>query len=407
MKHLTTLILTLFASNLLSEELSNVTDEETLNAIMALTPQGNIPSFVRGATAAGVGTFINVPSPTNPVVDIAVQQWWIINPNTNNVLRIYNLDDWGETDWMFPTNEPVVFFAYAASNVVINTCIGEGIVARMNQAEREQLMFPLADRSWFRVSRDNGLVYDFTTNFWHHTRVNPNMTNQYELLRDTYRDMTPEQSWRVMADAGAGLETLFYFSSESYLADKRNDPLLHEDSKNFLIGRLIDKYRWGWDANDVFSAPDTATLYIAASNFTAQALTVWRTHDTARIISFAQNAVSTNITPETLLFRGIVAYYLENDFNATTNLTHSAGLIVLENRAYTLEQKGLSLGLEDMFSQMNVHPIFVRNFGKMVGFEGQSLEDLLEWQYSESSVFAKFGGEFPFGNTFKILFKKE
>ena len=406
MKNITALILTLFASNIFSEELSNISNEEIWDAITVWTPQGNIPSFVRGATAAGVGVFINVPSPTNPVVDIEVQNWWTTNPSTNNALRIYSIDDWGETNWIFPTNVPVVFFANAASNVVINTCIGEDIVARMSQTEREQLIFPLADRSWFRVSRDNGLMYEFTTNLWQHMRVNPNTTNQYELLRDSYRDITPEQSWRVIADADAGIDALFQTVPEVFLVEKRNDPLLHTDQRDTAVSVLINRHGWEWGKDGVLHAPDRTAIndmFIAASNFTAQALAVWKTHDTARIVSFAQTAVATNATPTSLLFRGIVAYYLEDDFATTTNLIHSASILLRENRAYSFNQKGVFHIATDLLCEMHLRPEVIQTFDKNYNFEGKPLKHFVEEHFSNINIFEKFSGEFPFSNTLKLL----
>jgi hypothetical protein len=84
-----------------------------------------------------------------------------------------------------------------------------------------------------------------------------------------------------------------------------------------------------------FCAPDTAALDFASSNFTAQALAAWRTHDTNSIISFAQNALATNATPEAMLFRGTAAYNLENDYIGTTNLVYSANKIIDESRIHT------------------------------------------------------------------------
>ena len=412
MKHITTLILALFASNMFSEEFSNISQEDINNIPYHVTAI-NIPSRVRYSEIAGVGEFVNIPSPTNPVVDISVQQWWTANPGTNNMLRIHGIDE-TETNWIFPTNVPIVFFATAASNVVINTCIGETLVEHMNHDERAQWMFKHVDRSWFRVSRDNGLMYSFATNLWQHTRVTPNITNQYELFRDVYRlacnDILLEQSlpsWRVAYDSYEGLDAFTNSESENFLAEMMIDPWLPEDMQDGARIKLKERFNWYVDTNGVFRAPDTAALYLSSSNFTAQALAVWRTHDTNNIVLFAKNEVAIKTTPETLLFCGAVSYYLENDFATATNLIFSACQIVNETNIYTPKQKKAFRRFIDYFSIVYSPTEPMRFPTRRFYIDGQYLEDFMEEHSSESGIFEKFGGEFPFSNTLKTMYSRE
>ena len=414
MKHIAILILTLFASNLFSEELSAMSQEE-METILYSTSRANIPSLVRNSEVAGVGEFVNVPSPTNRIVDIAVQQWWTPNPGTNEMLRIHYIDE-SETNWIFPTNMPVVFFASAASNVVINTCLGADMLKHMSQEERERWMFKFVDRSWFRVSRDNGLVYDFTTNLWQHTRVNRNFTNQYEVIRDAYisahNDILLENtlpSWRVAYDSMEGLSYIERAATESFLVEIMIDPLLPESAQDDIANALFHRFNWDVDTNGVLRAPDTAAMFLTSSNFTAQALAVWRTHDTNNIISFAQNAIATNAIIEALLFRGTAAYYLENDFITATNFIFSANQMLNENSIYTPTQKRALSGVINFFSAFdeNFGFLILKVLGRKSYIGDRFLEDFWNEHSSEGGIFEKFGGEFPFSEALKALYNRE
>ena len=407
MKHITTLLLALFASNLFSEELSSMSLEDVGN-LPDSALQVSIPFLVRNSDVAGFGEFVNTPSPTNPVVDIHVQQWWTPNLGTNNMLRIHGIDE-TETNWIFPTNAPVVFFANAASNVIINTSVDEDAVARMSQDENWQWVFKHVDRSWFRVSRDNGLMYDFTTNLWRHVRVSPNLTNEYTFLRDTfnsayniYLSEQPLPSWRVACDSSEGLDYIFENATESFIAKILVDPLLPEDMQNLVHKELEKRFAWYEDTNGVFRAQDTATL-IALSNFTAQAIAVWRTHDTNSIILFAKNAVATNAIAEALMFRGTVAYYLENDLDTAMSLISSADRMMRENRAYTSAQKTTFSRVSLFFWYVQHNPEYVKDICYIKYISGVPLEDFWKEHSSKGSIFEKFDGEYPFSYTLESM----
>ena len=414
MKHFTALISILFVSNLFSEELSDMPQEE-IHAMPYNAFEVGIPSLIQHSIVAGVGEFLNAPSPANRVVDISVLEWWTDNPGTNDMLRIHNIYD-NETNWIFPTNAPIVFFATATSNVIINTCLGEGLVERMAQEKREQWMFEHVDRSWFRVSRDNGLVYSFTTNLWRHMHASPNFTKQYETLRDAcmsaYNEALqdrPLPSWRVAHDSINRLDHMFNNGFETFLAMAMSDPLLPAPIQEDARAKLEKRFCWRMDANGVFCAPDTAAQFLASSNFAAQALAAWRSHDTNNIISFAQSAIEANTTPESLLFRGVAAYYLENDIVTATNLVFTADQNVSNSDLYTEKQKTWFSEVLFFFKILNPNlaPSTVKSLGRDFYLEGDYMEMFWEEHISGGGVFEKFGGEFPFSKTLKYMYNRE
>ena len=415
MKYFKILISAAFASTSFSEELSGMSQEK-IEAMPHSAHEITIPLLVEASNLAGVGVFVNVPSPTNPVVDIAVQQWWTPNPGTNDMLRIHRIRG-DETNWIFPVNEPVVFFAIAASNAFANANAVEktGVCAELEKMEQEQWVFKHADRSWFRVSRDNGLMYDFTTNLWQHARVSPNLANRYEVLRNAvsaaYDALLTEnplellQSWRLASDSIDGLEHIIENGTEVFLAEITTDPLSPEWMLRMARKELECRFAWHEDANGVLRAPDIAAL-IASSNFTAQALAAWRTHDTNSIISFAQNALATNATPEAMLFRGAAAYYLENDWTNATNLIYSANRILQKSRAYTVSQKSKFLDLDIVFHPALRDYEHLRSVHDSSYIGRMSLETFWEEHASKADIFKRFGGEFPFNNMLEIMYDK-
>ena len=219
-----------------------------------------VSDLVRGASCAGVGQFLNEPSVDSPFVDIQVQQWWTPLLETN-VVRIHELDPYS-TNWVFPTNVPVVFFAVTKRQmydgtpalVIPDQYPPEWVYSITNAAEMAKLMFIEVDRAWFRTTRDNGLVYTFATNLWECMRTNPNPTNYYEVLRDAERTVSKQASWRVRLDAYSALSWFLDDLSESDLAEKLDDPLLSPVMKGSVRATLYDKFRWRY-INGVITPP--------------------------------------------------------------------------------------------------------------------------------------------------------
>lgn len=216
-----------------------------------------IPSIVGRVDCAGVGLFLNVPSPAAPTVDILVQQWWT-PPLATNTVRIHELDP-DTTNWAFPTNVPVVFFALEKRRtleghpavLIPDKLPPDYVYSITNATETAKLLFPDGDRGWFRVTRDNGLVHSFATSLWECVQTNPNTTNYYSVLRDTQRTVSMEDSWRVQLDARKGLRWLFSDASEGFLAEKLDDPLLSPVMKGNLRARLYDKFGWRYVDGDI------------------------------------------------------------------------------------------------------------------------------------------------------------
>ena len=241
----------------LAEEFSDISQAEIDKK---LNNSRTVQNLVKNATCAGIGMFLNEPSPSAPFVDIQVQQW-LTSPLNTNVVRIYELDK-SLTNWEFPTNVPVVFFAvtkrqmYADHDAFLipDAYPPEYCYSITNETEMAKLMFSEVDRSWFRVTRDNGLIYTFATNLWNCMRANPNPTNYYEVLRDAERTISREDSWRVHLDAYKGLSWLFGDASANDLADKLEDPLLSDALKGGIRATLYSKYEWRY-VNGIITPP--------------------------------------------------------------------------------------------------------------------------------------------------------
>lgn len=220
-----------------AEELSDIPQAEIDEKVHS--GAAIVPLLVKYSSAVGVGTFVGDCSVTNvSFADIHVQQWWTPDPGTNaiRIQKVTGIPD----EWTFPTNVPVAFFAITKAQ-----WYGEDAEYYLpSAAERAELTFGDVDRAWFRTTRDDGLLHSFATNLWECVRVNPNPTNYYEVLRDAERTVSRNDSWRVQLDASKGLSWLFGDASESYLAEKLNDPLLSPTMKNSIGNRL--RHHFGW-----------------------------------------------------------------------------------------------------------------------------------------------------------------
>jgi hypothetical protein len=207
-----------------------------------------IPFLVQDIDVAGVGTFLNQPTTNNPYASVLVQDYWAGDAGTN-VVKVNVGDPW-ETDWVFPTNVPVVFFASRHGSCtngsdVVN--LAEYYQQTKSQAWLDELFFPGGDAAWFRATRDNGLLYDFTTNLWNCVNTNPNPTNYYETLRDAEK-VPFSSSSRLWIDAYKGFRFFLNKSSDEFLLDKfENDPLLSDSAKNDIDNMILNRrLKQGW-----------------------------------------------------------------------------------------------------------------------------------------------------------------
>ena len=238
----------------------SVSSEETNKfAYAGLDPKETslppIPRLVQDADVAGVGEFINQPSRNTPIARVLVHDYWAGDPGTN-VLQVSLVGSDYLTDWVFPTNVPVVFFAMKKSSYFDYTHGWTDITnlaeIYTNEAELAVLSFPGGDRAWFRTTRDAGLLYTFATNLWDCLRANPNSTNYYEVLREAEK-VPYSTSSRLWLDADGCLSSLFLHSTDAFLIDKYEDPSLSSSGKNNIFNRLAWR---GWTyTNDVWIPP--------------------------------------------------------------------------------------------------------------------------------------------------------
>jgi hypothetical protein len=215
--------------------------------------RATIPGLVEGSDVAGVGLFLNQPTTNDPYANVIVQNYWGGDSGTN-VLRINVSPYQWQTDWVFPTNVPVVFFAIKRSSHTNNSEIVNlaEFYQTMPQSWLDELSFPGGDGAWFRTSRDNGLLYAFSTTLWNCVRTNPNTTNQYEVFRDAVK-VPFSASSRLFIDTTSGLFFFLRGSADTFLVDKYNDPLLDGTGRQSIYGEL---YNRGWTrTNGVWNPP--------------------------------------------------------------------------------------------------------------------------------------------------------
>lgn len=212
----------------------------------------SVAALARSAEVAGVGAFLNQPTPENPYAYVEVNDYWTGNPGTN-VVKIKAGNAYS-TDWVFPTNTPIVFFAKTRGYVVTNNFsdIENPPPVDTTGIDLSELFFPHGDDAWFRTTRDNGLLYEFSTNLWDCLRINPNQGKFYEVLRDA--DKLPySTSSRLSNDTYHELSFLFLENSDSNLIEKTEDPLIGEKTKWSIHNRLL---RRGWSStNGVYYPP--------------------------------------------------------------------------------------------------------------------------------------------------------
>lgn len=258
MNRIVVLMLTSLALSATAEEFSSLSEDEINKKLYSAAPL--VSDLIRGARCAGIGVFLNEPSTNAPAVDILVQEWWT-SPLTNSVVQIHELDPYS-TNWVFPTNVPVVFFAlskrqmYSGHTAWVNPdpYPPEWVYSITNAEESAKLMFLDVDRAWFRTTRDNGLVHAFATNLWNCMRTNPNPTNYYEVLRDTERTVPDQASWRVNFDSGKTLSWIIRGADENGLVAMLNDPLLSPPMKGVVRTTLYNNHGWRY-VNGVLTPP--------------------------------------------------------------------------------------------------------------------------------------------------------
>lgn len=211
--------------------------------IMRETP---IYDLVRYSKIAGIGRFVSQPvfiSTNNnkfAYVDLIVDDCWAgdVQNETVRIANYFNYDMHG-----FPTNVPVVFFAhkYKPYNV--------GDFIDVNATN----FFKFGDRAWFRPTRDNGLLYTYTTNLWDCIRTHPNITNQFEVLLSAF-EVEKTQSARINYDNEEPFEYLCFSMPSDILVEKYYKiPLTNLTPKSAILNVLFAR-KWTFE-NGVWIRP--------------------------------------------------------------------------------------------------------------------------------------------------------
>lgn len=212
-----------------------------------------LPTLVRMADVAGIGMFEEIKRSEEKVV-VRISDFWIGETIGTNVISAYH---YMGNEPTFPTNVPVVFFATLEDNYRFSGQSGRFDYKNIytNITTTSNFMFPGGDNAWFRTTRDNGLMYAFSTNLWQYQRMNSNVTNYYEMLLEWNKKITHTDSWRVDIDVVLGFMDLCRTEPESFLVYMLNDPQRSEDSEMDAINILRYKYYWDFDTNGVFRPP--------------------------------------------------------------------------------------------------------------------------------------------------------
>ena len=244
------IIITINAFCVLAEETNLLSQIEAMDTYKIIEySDWRITRLIAYAEVAGVGRFISQPSETNLFVDVFVDECWAGDVQNETVsIAFYTTNS-------VPTNIPIVFLAISSLAYATNMVFSERYTPEQLESIKSNsvLFFPGAESAWFRTTRDNGLLYEFTTNIWNCRRMdNYNRTNYYEVLRNA-SNITFEESNRIWWDSDNALNWLFLSSPTEFMVEKRLDPLLHERVKD-----ILNTYIWnrGWThTNGVWYAP--------------------------------------------------------------------------------------------------------------------------------------------------------
>ena len=229
---------------------------------VAVTYANYISRTIERAHIAGVGHFMNQPSETNRFAEVFVDECWTGNV-TNDIVQIkFGIYDSSETpsntDWVIPLDDPIVFFAVTHSNYMVNGSympvdymFNIGMMSLTNEpgikvvspprftpedlvsySTNTTLYFPGGDSAWFRTTRDDGLLYTFTTNLWENMIVNPNTNNLYCILSEAVK-VEMDVSKRIYFDSFKGFRTLLMKFTPEFLVDEyyKSD---HKRVKHYL-----------------------------------------------------------------------------------------------------------------------------------------------------------------------------
>jgi hypothetical protein len=154
-----------------------------------------VPQLVRLADVIGIGTATNC---TDEGVILNVSSYWLGNPGSNKLYLSTN--PYGTQMPTLSNGVSVVFFAttnlhiYLSDvgrkmewnfNVGVDMCDWNYPFARTNSLPSIPLSFVGSDRAVFNIYEDEGNLTLFASNLVQCMRIQPNVTNYYELVRIT------------------------------------------------------------------------------------------------------------------------------------------------------------------------------------------------------------------------------
>jgi len=166
-----------------------------VNAGSDIDSMTTVPQLVRLADVIGIGTPTNC---TDEGVTIHVSSYWLGNPGSNTLYMSTN--PYGTLMPTLSNGVPVVFFAttnlhiYANDvgrkaewdfNVGVNMFDWNYPFARTKSPPSIPLSFVISDRAVFNVGEDDGNLTLFASNLVQCMRIQPNVTNYYDLVKIT------------------------------------------------------------------------------------------------------------------------------------------------------------------------------------------------------------------------------
>jgi len=214
-------------------------------------PDITIHGLINEADVAGVGRFMTQPNPTNNYVEVIVDEYWTSGIPSNTLL----IGTTNKSNWNFPTNTPIVFFAMKFASYWSNGWINVSYLDDIFEQKMADtsLSFPDGDRAWFVKTQDNGLLFDYTTNLWECVRVNPNMTNEFNAVL-AGRHVSTNISNRVRSDSGQTFLELSMINSPEFLVEMHSRTDITNNERDLIYMALANFHKWEYE-NGIWTPP--------------------------------------------------------------------------------------------------------------------------------------------------------
>jgi len=185
-----------------------------------------LQSIIEIADVAGVGKFMNRPSPSDTIVNVYIDDCWLGDFSQGETIQIGAETHY--SDYNHPTNVPVVFFARHRISRKLEYFTDENTGIYTSWIETTTNLIPSfidGDCSWFVKAHDNGLLYDFATNLWDCIRENPNPVNFTNVMIAANK-FTINESRRLNIYVLRDTREMFKGTPSSYFFEKLEEPNL-------------------------------------------------------------------------------------------------------------------------------------------------------------------------------------